>query len=266
MPLHPHNADGNINPFGNDWVFLMPKKHAAKIKDLFAYAHDNRPSIVYMATNIANGKRYIGITRLGLLKRSRTHFNNAKADADRHRPSRFYHAIRKYGAQAFRFEELVSCDTYEEARRQERLKIASLRPEYNLTFGGEGVLGHRHSPGAKNRMSRAKKGRAPWAKGACPPEVREKLSRSAAARKGTFSEESRAKMRAHQNYKRANAKRERPVLCIDDGFAFRSLSAASIYYGLHRAAIEHCCAQRSKTCGGRVFRYVDKWFSDEVLP
>ena len=31
--------------------------------DLFAYAHDNRPSIVYLVTNILNGKRYIGMTR-----------------------------------------------------------------------------------------------------------------------------------------------------------------------------------------------------------
>jgi len=262
MTDQPQPTDAKMNPVGNNWVFLMLKQRDTRTKDLFAYAHDNRPSIVYMATNIVNGKRYIGITRVGLIRRRRTHVNNAKAI--RHHRSSFYSAIRKYGPEAFLFKEILACSSYKDACVHERRLIAMLRPEYNLTLGGEGVLGHRHSAVTKAKMARAKIGRALWAKGQCPLEVREKLSRSAAARKGTFSEESRAKMRAHQSYKKAVAKRERPVICIDDGLAFRSIGSAALYYRVNRTAIEHCCAGRSKTCASRIFRYADKWFVDEI--
>ena len=75
------NISGTIsNPKKNGSLFAMAsKKQCKKTRDLFAYADDNRPSIVYMATNSVNGKRYIGITRQDLRKRKIQQYGNSYA-------------------------------------------------------------------------------------------------------------------------------------------------------------------------------------------
>ena len=55
----------------------MARKRGVKTVDLFAYAEDNRPSIVYMARNTKNGNLYIGVTRRSVEQRRKKHLGEA---------------------------------------------------------------------------------------------------------------------------------------------------------------------------------------------
>ena len=90
--------------------------------------------IIYMATNTVNGKRYIGATRCGIVKRSNRHFKDARRKT-RDCP-RFYDAIRKYGRDVFDWAVLSTLLTAEEMFKEEERLIALLKPEYNIASGG----------------------------------------------------------------------------------------------------------------------------------
>ena len=231
-------------------------------RDLFAYAHDNRASIVYIAVNTVNGKRYIGLTRVGLAKRRKTHLMNARRDHGHHNQY-FYAALRKYGEYAFVFSELSHHASYVEACAAERNAIAALRPEYNLTAGGEGVIGHRHNEETRQKMSaRAKARNAPWPKGACPEEVREKLAASGRARKGTYSAELRARIgQAHVG--RKNDRDSRAVYCDSDGLSFRNIQAASKHYNVNAQTMANWCVAAERT-PKRGMRTKTFWYVDEM--
>lgn len=95
--------------------------------------------IVYLATNVANGKRYVGYTSKGLVKRKQQHI--AHACGNEKRTTRFAAALRKYGADAFVWEVLAVFDTRHEGLAEEIRLISELRPEYNVTSGGDGTTG-----------------------------------------------------------------------------------------------------------------------------
>lgn len=102
-------------------------------------------AIVYMATNRVNQKRYIGLTSLSMHTRRKGHFKQARNG----RRARFAAAIRKYGEDAFDWCELCSTDTVAEAKEKEIELIALLKPEYNVTSGGDGT----HGVAAHNRQA-----------------------------------------------------------------------------------------------------------------
>jgi len=90
--------------------------------------------VVYMATNLVNGKRYIGVTNKGMDGRRRSHLSKVR-NGERGCP-RFYDAIRKYGDKSFIWEVLVSCETFREACEHEIRLISEENPEYNVARGG----------------------------------------------------------------------------------------------------------------------------------
>lgn len=121
---------------------------------------------VYLITNTVNGKHYVGKTMQTIGARWSSHRWNAKAGQF----SRLYRAIRKYDVRSFVIEELGKTDTPEQLNQLERLWIIALRSSdptigYNLTSGGDGVCGHKHSDEARQKMRKAKLGNVPWNKG-----------------------------------------------------------------------------------------------------
>lgn len=114
--------------------------------------------IVYMATNSVNGKRYVGVTKRSLNSRRGQHF----ASARRNSHYRLHSAIRKYGESAFTFVVLNTLASYQEALACEIRTIALLKPEYNSTAGGEGVVGLFVSEENRRRSSERHRGNKYW--------------------------------------------------------------------------------------------------------
>ncbi len=93
-------------------------------------------AIVYRATNVLNGHCYIGFTTQGLEKRRGQHLKDARS---KRRMLRFQRALLKYGPETFVFEVMADFQDDEElAKAYECEAIAAYKPEYNLTYGGEG--------------------------------------------------------------------------------------------------------------------------------
>lgn len=105
------------------WMFFIGRardKAAAKI-------------CVYKATNLVNGKTYIGKTCYGLINRMSSHRHYAATGN-----SWFARALRKYGVDMFSLSILRVCKDNDEALSEEQRLIQSLKPDYNLTPGGDG--------------------------------------------------------------------------------------------------------------------------------
>jgi group I intron endonuclease len=111
--------------------------------------------ILYMATNTVNGKRYIGITKRGLKVRRQRHIWTAHSGYG----SAFGAAIRKYGKDSFEFKVLVVCPDFDYSKKVEIAAIDRFKPEYNITAGGDGAVGFRHSEEHKAWISRHHKGK-----------------------------------------------------------------------------------------------------------
>lgn len=145
--------------------------------------------IVYVITNTANGKRYVGQTTTSLRARWRAHC--AAAFSDKPLCRVLYAAIRKYGYAAFSAQAMVTlCDTTQEAldlaEGSAIVALGTLVPNgYNLRAGGGRGLMHAET---KAKMSVAHKGRPH------SPEHAANISRALTGRR--YSRDRIAKMRA----------------------------------------------------------------------
>lgn len=96
-----------------------------------------RTGIIYLVTNLANGKRYVGQTVQRLSMRKWVHLREAASGS----PFAFHRAIRRYGDASFKWEEMATVparelDSYEVAYIA---MIGSRVPNgYNMTDGGDG--------------------------------------------------------------------------------------------------------------------------------
>lgn len=119
------------------------------------------PYFVYKITNLINNKIYIGKAN-NIKKR----FNAHKTAARRQDPndfSKIHRAMNKYGEDNFFIEELGEYSTETEALQAEINFIKNLNSQddsvgYNITLGGEGASGFKHSDESKEKMSNSKKG------------------------------------------------------------------------------------------------------------
>lgn len=115
---------------------------------------------VYVVTNLINGKRYIGKTVLTLTKRWSAH----RGHAERRANTMILHAaIRKYGHENFEISQLC-CARDNLLPRLETFFIKSMGTRiefghgYNMTDGGEGMIGRYPSVETRAKMSSALKG------------------------------------------------------------------------------------------------------------
>lgn len=108
---------------------------------------------IYIITNILNAKQYIGITN-DLGRRWARH-KGANEDQFIHR------AIKKYGVDNFVFTHFADAFTAESAKILERMLIAEHNTQaphgYNLTAGGDGTFGRKHSEETKAKIRQTNK-------------------------------------------------------------------------------------------------------------
>jgi group I intron endonuclease len=97
--------------------------------------------IIYLITNLVNGKVYVGQTRQKLEKRWSGHLSDSKRE-----DQPLYRAMRKHGTENFSIESVVVVDSQEQADYQERIWILLFRAHvsqdgYVCTWGGDGRTG-----------------------------------------------------------------------------------------------------------------------------
>lgn len=284
VSLHfgPQNVSSTLsNPINNGLLAMARRKTPKYMTDLFLYAELARPAIVYQARNVNNGNLYIGVTRTTLIARRNKHFSEAR----RGTRGRFYNAIRKHGPEAFEFTLLKTCPSYHEALAEEVSQIAALNPAYNVTRGGEGALGYKHTKAEIERMRQRKLGKPGYWRGKeRPPETREKFRQRLLANPLNFwlgKKRDQAtidkikqtkkgckapsltplmvKARA-ENMRRAARARRKPVICLDDGQVYPTTAAAAQAYGFNANAVAGVCNPNKPnvtTLYGKRFAYLE---------
>lgn len=181
---------------------------------------------VYCATCLVNGKKYVGKSIKGMIKRRHGH----QSDALKFNRTRFQKALRKYGTEMWVWEELFLSDCDDTLKAVEKKFISEFKQQglelYNLTEGGDGVSGFRMTEEHREKLRRAKLGttaseetklklRKARLGTKLPPEV---VAKAAAANRGkkrsaeiieklrsrVYSAESIEKFRAGQNKRFSN--------------------------------------------------------------
>lgn len=146
--------------------------------------------IIYLITNILTQDTYVGQTSQKLKNR----FSNHKSYARQGGKTHLCNAIRKYGEENFIIsileENICNKDILNE---KEKFYIKSLQPRYNMTSGGGGIIGCKHTEETKLKLSISHKNKIPWNKGKkLSKETRDKMSISFKGR--IFSEEHKRKL------------------------------------------------------------------------
>lgn len=105
-----------------------------------------------------SGKSYIGITSQSVRRRRIVHLHHARKG----RNSPLHRAIRKYGDNSFTICPMVFSNDWKYLCDLERRAIVSFGTRtpngYNVTAGGEGVLGVKKTAQQRQQMSEARKG------------------------------------------------------------------------------------------------------------
>ena len=146
---------------------------------------------IYRATNIINGKVYIGFTSRLVTDRILEHQGSYK----KHNYI-FYYAIRKYGWESFMWDILYQStdgihtkDTMEEFFIKENNSFIKFENSngYNMSLGGDGRLGLKHSKKSINLMKKNRSGIP------CPEWQKEHLSKLNKGKKHSPDRKSTAK-------------------------------------------------------------------------
>ena len=193
--------------------------------------------IIYRATNINNGKIYIGKTLRPLNIRIQNHMARARSGHTAY----FYNAIRKYGADAFKWDILTRIEAVTKKLTNEYLNILEkeyieqyksyIRDNgYNMSLGGEGlipneelrkVLKKKAIERGKRREYREKMSRAKMGKKKLPmtEEQKDKLSK---ATKRTWTNPDIRKRRLE-----GMIKHRTKIKCLETGKIYKSIAEAA---------------------------------------
>ena len=217
-----------------------------------------------------NGKKYVGITK-DIRQRwcYGSGYKNHKY---------FWKAIVKYGWDNFQHIILIDNLTEESAKQYEKFFISLFKSNqsefgYNLTAGGDGISGYRHTQEAKAKIGKASHERKRSV------ETREKISKSNIGKTGhPMSDDNKIlqsnfaknqwkdpeyrkymiecrKGEKNCNFGKPSPKRIK-VRCINTGEIFDCIKFASEKYNLSGTGISRCCRGIRKTCGGLMWEYV----------
>lgn len=111
----------------------------------------------YLITNKINNKGYVGITTRSLDRRWYEHRFVANSCGQL-----LAKAINKYGEQAFQIMPIASAKTLENLKEVEKDLIIQFQTKvpfgYNLTDGGDGVFGYKHTEEQKKHNGDLKRG------------------------------------------------------------------------------------------------------------
>lgn len=198
--------------------------------------------IIYRHTS-PSGKVYIGITS----KKNPEHRWNKGRNY--RNTTYFYNAIKKYGWDNIKHEILFYNVPEDRAKKLEISLIRhykNLGISYNITEGGEGVLGLKHSEECKKKMSEIRMSKY-------TSEERKELSRKAGlCNKGNkYNRKTGFKKGYYKGCKKVSQYTPEGVLIN----TFDSVSIASDILNIPKQEIRRCAEGYRKTCRKFIFKY-----------
>lgn len=237
-------------------------------------------AVIYKITNLVNGKVYIGQTTGSPKRRLNRHVSDARA---RRSNSPLQNAIMKYGVENFTFDVVICAFDRESTNLLEKFFIKEHKSNtkefgYNLTDGGEGMDGYRHTEEAKRKLSLVGKDRQHSEKSkqkislgnkgkVISEETKQKQRLTMVGRRATEKTKQKMslvrkgrKISDETKQKRTFTKFVRPVeqLSIDGVLLneYPSLTAAENSTDIDKGCICQVCKGKQKTAGGFLWRYV----------
>ncbi len=189
---------------------------------------------LYAITNQVNGKQYIGISSK-VARRWLEHKSGMGSKL-------VYQAKKKYGIEALKFD--ILCEGCEEDIKSLEValieKYGTLAPGgYNLTEGGEGTVGWRHSESTRTKMSEDRRGEGNAMYGKKHSEkTRKKIASKAKGRKNPILVELNKKQRGSAN------PRARRVLV--EGIEYGCMKDAAEAIGIKPSAMRARMSRHSK--------------------
>ncbi len=201
--------------------------------------------VIYKATNKINGKIYIGKTIQPLNERINQHIycaNTKKAGIY------FHNAINKYGRENFDWEIVDKYDSKEHlslAEIEMIIKYNSFKCGYNISFGGDGNLGFRHSEKTKKQISKSNKGQK---------RTKETRCRISKALKGKIKSEAHCKNigLANKGKKRSSEHNKKMISIISKNYKIITPEKEIIYvHGLKQFCREYI---KEKLCDSSLIK------------
>tara|TARA_R110000822_G_scaffold8487_13_gene33342 strand:- start:1464 stop:2051 length:588 start_codon:yes stop_codon:yes gene_type:complete len=108
---------------------------------------------VYQIRNLKNGHCYIGSTSLDFKERWRIHLGQLKRGE--HHSIVLQRAWNKHGADSFKFEVLIYCDS-EDCLMYEQITLDYYKPLYNIGLDATSPMrGRKHTEASKQKISQA---------------------------------------------------------------------------------------------------------------
>ena len=114
-----------------------------------------RRATIYQVTNLATGKRYVGVTCYSVTIRWGQHKWKARNGPN----TEFLRSLAKNGPDAFEVAAVASVMDAKDGSYVERQVISDRKPEYNMTNGGEHTLGRMMTDEVKEKLRRANTGK-----------------------------------------------------------------------------------------------------------
>lgn len=234
--------------------------------------------IIYLITNLINGKQYVGQTIHTVQERWANHLCRKSGCTSLRR------AIEKYGKDSFEIHPIDDAETQAELDEKERFwikELNTLAPKgYNLTSGGDHVIfteevknkirlantGRKCSEESKAKISEALRGQ--WARGerkghAISDDRRYELAKyvkeHGSWNKGLPKELNHltGKPKSQATKDKISKSLRKPILCVELDKTYDSAQSASKELGIQFSNISRCLHGRSHTAGGYHWRWID---------
>lgn len=228
---------------------------------------------IYLVTNMVNGKKYVGKTVYEIKYRKRKHIGELTTSSKKHYP--LYSAIKKYGKDNFKWEVIDTATSENQLNEKEKHWIKehnTISPNgYNLTCGGDGQTGFKHTDETKRKISDNNfwKGTSGIMYG--KKHTEESIKKMSEAKKGkptkiVYDERIRDVLR-EQKLGEKNPMYGRPsqfakkVINIDTLDVYENLHEAGRLTNIAWQNIGRVCRKQGKTAGNFRWMYFDEYKS-----
>lgn len=226
---------------------------------------------IYKITNLINGKSYIGQS-INIKRRFWDH-RCISHESNRH----LKYALKKYGKDNFKYEVLEEC-LEDELDAKERHYIETLKPEYNVTNGGQDSL-RRYPEDVRKKISN--KSKEQW-ENMTDEERQHRITHNLTGHSVGYamSEETKAKLRdknlgkkqspetiekrkqtmlekKRNGYRQDNSSHMKRVKCIETNEVFKSVKDAAENIGVDPSSVSSMLKGRQKTVKGFHFEYLE---------